>query len=323
MSADLTEALDSGWPDIDTSEMPEGDRKALDEYLKDVDVESAKRENAATTSKADEGEKRHAVNFAKLSYAQYDARPGISQSQLQQMRRSPAHCRAYIDGHRRDSDEKDFGRHLHEALLEPEGFYERVKVIPFKDRRAKGYKEWSEALLPTDVELTKKEEKAIRGCIDSAHCHPTGAKIFDEIYAEVSLFAAHEETGLMRKGRIDIITRGRNFLGDCKFVVDASEREFSKAIFFYGWYLQAAYYLDLAQANGIDAQHFIFCAVEKEPPYACAFYQIQAEVVQRGRDEYERLLRQFKDCHASGKWPGYSGELQFIGLPAWAKERAA
>lgn len=263
------------------------------------------------------------MKFDRLSFEDYTDRPGVSQSQLQQMRRSPAHCKAYKDGHRRDTDEKDFGRLLHEALLEPVDFYERAKVIPFKDRRAKGYKEWKEALLATDVELTAKEELTIRGCVDSVRNHKCGLKIFDDIDTEVSLFAVHEETGLMRKGRMDVIPRGRDFIADIKTAQDASEREFSRAIWALGYHMQAAYYIDLARANGIDAQHFIFCAVEKEPPYACAFYQIQNEDVQRGRDEYERLLRRFAECHESGKWPAYSQELQFIGLPAWAKERAA
>lgn len=264
------------------------------------------------------------MNFEKLDFETYNARPGVSQSQLQQMRRSPAHCKAYIDGHRDETDAKDFGTLLHHAILEPEDFMARRLIPPFPDRRTTKYKEWAaENLVGDKVEVTAKENQIINGCIDSVRCHPVGAKIFDDIETEVALFAPHEETGILRKGRLDVIPRGRNFLPDVKSAVDASEREFSKSIFNYGYYMQAAYYLDLAKANGIDAQHFIFCAVEKEPPYACAFYQIQNEDVQRGRDEYERLLRRFAECHESGKWPAYSQELQFIGLPAWAKERAA
>lgn len=264
------------------------------------------------------------MTFEKLSYQEYDSRPGVSQSQIQQMRRSPAHCKAYIDGHRRETEAKDFGKLLHHAILEPEDFMNCHLVPPFPDRRTKAYKEWAEEnLVPGKVEVTAAEKRIILGCMDSIREHPVGSKIFDgsEI-TEVSMFATHLQTGIMRKGRLDAVYAGRNFLPDVKTSVDACPREFERSLYTYGYYIQAAYYLDLARANGVSVDSFIFIAVEKEPPYACAFYEVEPEAIERGRIEYERLLERFKQCHESGQWPAYSQELQFIGLPKWAKEAA-
>ena len=81
-------------------------------------------------------------------------------------------------------------------------------------------------------------------------------------------------------------------------------------------YRQGAHYLD-----GFKREHFAFIAVEKDPPYANAVYQLESEVIDKGRAELERLLAIYAECERTGIYPGYESGVRYIGVPVWAATR--
>jgi len=126
------------------------------------------------------------------------------------------------------------------------------------------------------------------------------------------------ETGLLCKGRFDEIGRRAGVIVDLKTTRDASREAFSRAIYTIGYYIQAAHYIAGAKALGIDADRFGIIAVEKDPPYAVAIYEVSGAALYDGERERRKLLELYAQCEESGEWPGYPQEVVEIDLPVWA-----
>jgi hypothetical protein len=115
-------------------------------------------------------------------------------------------------------------------------------------------------------------------------------------------------------------------LCDVKFVDDATQDGFSRAILEFKWYLQGAYYLDgYNQAFPADQKsQFVFFAVEKTPPYPVVTHVLDHAAFMRGRIEYIDLLNLFAKCSAENKWPKtsaiYPAMPVVTGLPKWANK---
>lgn len=74
------------------------------------------------------------------------------------------------------------------------------------------------------------------------------------------------------------------------------------------------------KANGVNIQHFIIIAIETEPPYAFRFVRLLDDIIDLGNKEIDGLLSTYRECLASDRWPGYSDEIDDIGIPEWAKK---
>jgi hypothetical protein len=107
-------------------------------------------------------------------------------------------------------------------------------------------------------------------------------------------------------------------ISDLKTTTDASPRSFERAMYTFGYFLQAAHYLKGAQAIGIPAEHFCIIAVEKQPPFAVAIYRVMDEIIAIGERERNRLLSLYWECETKDNWPGYGDGIRSIGLPDWA-----
>jgi hypothetical protein len=80
-----------------------------------------------------------------------------------------------------------------------------------------------------------------------------------------------------------------------------------------GYHVQAAHYL-----NGLEAEKFIFIAVEKSYPFAVAVYELDASALLEGGSLAFRDLRRIATCRGLDEWPGYSQEITTLSLPMWA-----
>lgn len=248
----------------------------------------------------------------------YRSATGINISALKKMSISPAHYRAYIVEPRKPSTPAQvFGTLLHRAALEPHLLAGSYVVKPENiDYRTKVGKEWRDA--QTQQILSQEEAKALTGCEASVAGHPAAQGLLTGSQKEVSVFKIHEGTGLMLKGRCDILVSdnesGLTIVADVKTTEDASPTGFPKSVANFGYHLQAAFYLDL-----VGATSFEFIAVEKEAPFAVAVYLLDSEAIAQGRAENERNLATLLQCQAKNEWPGYPDGVQLLRLPSWAR----
>ena len=76
-----------------------------------------------------------------------------------------------------------------------------------------------------------------------------------------------------------------------------------------------------AKELGIEADSFGIVAVEKEPPFCVAVYQLEAAAIYDGARELEPLLELWAACEESDTWPGYDSDIVKIDLPAYAPKQ--
>lgn len=268
--------------------------------------------------------------FPDISNDDYHGGPGISKSGLDLVARSPLHYwAAYLDPARKPREEKPhftFGTAVHTAVLEPETFLDRYVIVPEGiDRRTKdGKAEY--AVLQAQAEekgadlLPYADFDKAMAIKAACHVHPMAKQIFRDGVAEQSVFWVDEETGVLCKCRPDWLLGGENpAILDLKTTQDASPMGFMRSAYTYRYHVAAAWYLDgLEAATGQKPDVFMFLAVEKEAPYAPAFYYADDGMLAAGRAEYRRLLRIYAECVNANSWPGYNTKLQPLSLPKWA-----
>jgi hypothetical protein len=252
----------------------------------------------------------------------YHAMEGISNSMLGHMARSPWHYRHAIANPQKQTPAMLEGQLLHSLVLEPETASALYAVAPKFDRRTKQGKADAEAFDSMNagkIIVTADQYEQATAWADALMANKAFAALHRQITdVELSILSLDEPTGLMRRGRIDAVIPAMNVLLDVKTTVDASFDGFSRAIANYAYHRQAAYYIDLARAEGMDVEHFVFACVEKETG-ATAIWELDAEDIEAGRREWRRLLNMVAMCESSGEWPGYSEWVGTIARPSWAR----
>lgn len=253
-----------------------------------------------------------------LSFEQYQAAPGVSNSMLSIIReRTPLHLWQYLNGPKPESTPAQrFGSLLHSFLLQPDTMKDAYYIKPdgHDGRTAKG-KAWTEEHQGKPI-LTADEHNAIEAMVKSVHHHPSAKRLLANATYEQSIFV-DDDKGTRRKLRPDVLPNAGDYLPDIKTCESAHPDDFAKAIANYGWYRQAAYYLDGCALAGREYRAFVFIAVEKTPPYAVACHVLDPIAVDLGRLHYSKDLETYRECVASNRWPGYPDTPRGIELPHW------
>jgi len=282
-----------------------------------------------------------------ISEEEYFALPYISNSDLKLLRRSPAHYyAARLDPKRVEKEPTDAliaGKMLHTAILEPQLFDERYIVLPADAPRrptpaqinAKNpspetvhsvawWSAWN-AQAEGRVLVTSENKIKYMAAAKAVRGHPDLSGFLESGHAEKTFIDVHEETGIVRRSRIDWITTIGNstVIIDFKSAEDARPYPFSRACYNYDYFEQAAYYCSVVKGSGYaDPELFLFGVFEKEPPYGLMLYQATEEAMLRATLSYENSLQIAKRCIDSNNWPCYSTDIQPVDYPSWAKEPA-
>jgi hypothetical protein len=259
-----------------------------------------------------------------LPSERYHAAPGVSNSMLKHLARSPAHLKTYLEQPPVQTPAMLFGQIVHQLLLEPEKPWFWAVRPPGLDGRSKEGKDWKARVGDKPV-LDHAEWLKAEGVVASVRSHPTARLALGSGKPEVSVFRRFTlGRSVLRKARIDFVNNG-NALVDIKTTDDARPDAFSRTLFNMRYHVQAAYYLDIwndsLAAGERPKESFVFIAVEKEPPFAVAVYDLSREAINAGRAEYIRQLQLYMECEAQDEWPAYNPDVQEIGLPGWAQKK--
>jgi hypothetical protein len=243
-------------------------------------------------------------------------RSAVSKSWLDQIHRSPAHLRAYLDGLRPPTERMEFGSLVHAWVLEPDSVHSLYLRAPHLDKRFKVNKEKHaelEAQAASEHKTLVDEETFDKAILirDAVYRHKAAAAILGKGESEQSVIWTNPETGELCKARADWLRE--NFTTDVKTTGDASPAAFAKSIANYRYHVQDAHYRE-----GFDSPRFVWIAVEIEPPYAVAVYQDDDAMLSIGRAHRDVDLRTYAECKTKNEWPGYPDLIQSIQLPRWA-----
>lgn len=251
-----------------------------------------------------------------LSADDYHAdRSAVSKSWLDRIDRSPAHLRAYLDGHSKDTPTLILGRLVHSAVLEPDLLADQFVVPPNINRRTKVGKEEYAAFEKDNAHktiITQDQFDLALAIRDSVYGNRAAKALLTDGDPEATVVWRNAETGELCKARADWLRE--NVIVDVKTCQDARPDAFARSIANYRYDVQTSHY-----GEGFDLDRFVFIAVEKDPPYACAVYAADDLIRQRGKEARDRNLNTYAECKAKDEWPGYEEVITTIHLPRWAQ----
>lgn len=259
------------------------------------------------------------IKREKLSFAEYQALEGLNQSEIKKILDNPQlWALGYSETPR--SDALDFGSLCHDLILSPlemdfKYFISRdVEKFDFRKKEHKDIRDEVEksGLILIDNGTLKRANALIEAN------RLTFEKYFQKGAFEMSFFG--EMQGIKCKGRTDFITDDGSLIVDLKIMQKADKASFMQSVAKFGYYIQAAFYLDLTKAK-----RFLFLAIEKEPPFMCGVYELTPEAIDLGR---EKCLKAFeiamnaneyaKNSYFERSKDGTMETEQMISLPTWA-----
>lgn len=249
-----------------------------------------------------------------LDETTYHAWPdSLAASGAKTILKSPALFR-YRQGHPEHKDAFDVGTAFHTKTL---GVGPQIAVFDGASFHSKAGREFqAEARANGLTPITAADDLATTGMARSVHRDPW-ARVWLQGRKEVSGFCPDPNTGVLRRGRIDVL--GDTFLGDLKSTRDASPESFAKDAANFRYHQQAAWYLDLAADLGHPALGFAFIVVEKVEPFFVSVIELDEEAVDLGRRLNRRALETYARCVETDEWPGYTPSgYATVSLPAWA-----
>jgi len=114
-----------------------------------------------------------------------------------------------------------------------------------------------------------------------------------------------ELCGELCKAEADLFADQCPIIGDLKVTSDTNIEAFYKKCKDLGYFIQSAFYLDLASVLGQPVKQFRWICVEPEyPHHNCTFYlPIDSPEIDWGRRQYRELLSSYSAQLKSGAWP--------------------
>ena len=297
------------------------------------------------------------IRFKQPDFA-YRKAEGVSQSELKEVLRSPAHWLARYGPDAAPtfpSNAMIIGTALHCKLLEPELFDSQfvdrstldkeLTITQLKaalDDEGIEYKktakkpELEQLLYPDGKPVDKRTSLSgddfaiVNGMAEVTRSHSIAGNWFDpgrKDYRrgnELSLYAepSADTFGLPIKGRLDRLEKTANgwMILDLKTTDDASPGTFQKKAYTMGYHLQAAFYTDLLRkVLNTNNVEFMFCAMERRRPHGISLYRAGEDMIELGREQYREALRALAYCKSQDSFPGYDSEVIELTLPSWAK----
>jgi hypothetical protein len=231
---------------------------------------------------------------------------GVNHSTLKLMGKSPAHYKAAWERKSKSTPAMRFGSIVHGTILEPllEHYVEKPAGMSFTTKEGKEWK--AKQTLPI---LSEDEAVDVQRIFQSVWRHDAAKDLLIKSSHEVAAMKIDAETGMALKGRLDMISTQDGWVADIKTTDDASDLGFSHSCKRYGYFEQAAFYLDL-----VGATRFFFIAVEKEAPYAVNVFECDTQAIAMGRMIYRENLDRLQQCLDENHFPAYGNEIRTISL---------
>lgn len=246
-----------------------------------------------------------------MSDHDYRLAPGLNQSMLKIMQRSPAHCK---NGEKKKPTKAlDMGTLIHLLLLEGKEEFDKVCVpMPDGNPRTKVFRDRKQELLDQGkILLSGPELDVVIGIWKQSQDDPLVQRVIGSGISEVVAFARHPEGALM-KGKLDKVLPEEKIIGDLKTTSNADEQPFTMSARKYQYDFQAAYYLDLINL-AMGSEHFrrfVILAADKTPPYLFNYFFIDDRDIDEARIDYQNCMKLWLECESSGHWPGYEPKFK-------------
>jgi hypothetical protein len=243
----------------------------------------------------------------------------LSSSDLRRLLRSPAH---YKNPTRIESPAMAFGSLAHAFVLEPhtaEARYRTKSDVDGRTKEGKAVRDWEASLTAQQgiQFVSRSDYDAATNIAASVRTHLGASSLFAGGVAETAgVIDGFSDIN----ARIKPDYRTDRHIVDLKTCVDGRQDAFCRSVINFGYEVQAAFYLDVAEAIDGKKRKFYWVAVEKDAPYAVAVYEASEAMIERGRTQYKKAIQLYLECAEYDVWPAYSQQVQTLDLPTWVKE---
>jgi exodeoxyribonuclease VIII len=255
------------------------------------------------------------------SRAAYDELRSLNFSGIKELLASPERYQRYLTTPREETKALRQGIMSHMATLEPERFLSTYVVVP-EDAPKKPTEIQRNAKKPSDdtiaaiaywdafnakcagkvivtaeeYELALSLSRRFKTIVEGIGCRT---------FVATEMMISVEYAGVPMKCAIDAVGDD-GYLYDFKTTSDdASPKQFIRTSLNFKYNLQAVVYRTLFEAyTGQRVKGFRVVPVEKDTLFG-AVYEFGPEMQTRGLFDFEEALRIYKECTASGIWPGY------------------
>lgn len=264
----------------------------------------------------------------QLTNAQYHADPvpdgSLSVSGAKRILEAPAKYQ-WERTHPVFKDTFDYGTAAHSIVLE--GDETNLVVVDADSWRTKLAQEQRDsARADGKTPLLVADYHQVRAMADAIRQHPIASALLDPTRgkAEQSGFWQDERTGIWRRLRTDWLPdhtgSGRLLVPDYKTAASAEKREFGAAAMRLGYHQQDAWYTEGLRALGVaDDIAFLFIVQEKTAPYIVNVIELPQHAKHMGAERNNRAIDTYIECTTTGRWPGYSDDVELAYIPRWAE----
>lgn len=229
----------------------------------------------------------------------------------------PALFKYLLDNPEPPKDVWDIGKAAHTLLL---GKGEKVVVVEADAWRTKEAKSQRDSAREKGhTPLLRKNYEQVQAMIAQAHKEPTVKALFKGGEAEKVLIWWDDEFKLWCRGMLDY-SHPAQIVSDYKTCASAHPESIQRALFSYGYYVQAAFYLEGVKALGImENPGFVFLFQEKKEPYLTLPVQVDKEGLDWGAVVVRKAKMLLRECLDNDTWPSYNkGKLFTACLPKYA-----
>jgi hypothetical protein len=237
----------------------------------------------------------------------------------------PALFKHWLDNPQPPTDAMEFGTATHTELF---GVGQGYDVVDAKDWKSRAAQEKRTKIREAGlVPLLRKQHEQVTAMVAAVRAHPTAGALLDgdSGNAEVSLFWADDDTGVLRRCRVDWLTQlanGRTVAVDYKTAESAAPERLPRSFDNFGYHLSAAWYLDGIRALHLDDNEpaaFLHIVQMKTPPYPVTVTELDANALRIGGLQGREAIEIFQRCTETGEWPAWSDEVVPLSLPRWTE----
>lgn len=228
-----------------------------------------------------------------------------------------AHPRLNPNHHSEESNDFDLGACAHATLLEGEG---SVVAVEAKDWRTKEAQSTREALRSAGkIPVLAHKLKAIRSMADAARAALLACELgpIDLATGKAEQVLIWNEGEVWCRARPD--WRRPKLMIDYKSTAGSAEPSawIRNQMVPMGYDLQSAHYTRGEKTLTGKNTQFIFLVQENYPPFECSFVGMSPGMIEIAQRKWELALAIWRNCLASGKWPGYPKQISYAEPALW------
>jgi hypothetical protein len=233
-----------------------------------------------------------------------------------------AHPKLNPDFQRVEEDKFDFGTCTHDLLLRG---LDIAHVVDANDWRTKAAQEERDGarndglipLLRKDWERVQRMVEAIREQLPALEVSPP---LFADGLPEQSLI--WREQDITCRTRVDWLHDDFSAIDDLKTVPSrggtANPHDWTRRTFWrIGAEIEARFHSRGVKVLTGTMPRFRFLVAEATPPYGLSVVDLAPSVVEFADREIDTAIGRWRECVASGEWPGYETQVASVELDAW------